>query len=705
MSPLCHRTHSHDDRVHFSGLLSDRLLRSERSLSLAAGLGNSAGSDDFHTEVAKKTRALSIGRQEAETEVYTDELVRKTGDLDKALIYVLQHLKIESKIQVMVNSLIHRGANTSTADESLKTPLHFAVERGLKGVAGKLLENDAYSHSRDKNKRLALGTALNEEKDELAALLLAYMPNKFVRSLFLAKKENSESEFRLHELINSKKMQKTVLSVLDCMIEPQGSADSIRVYYGVLEADESGRPPDHPQFQHTDKSCMQVIAKQGNKNIVYHDTVRLLTRRKWKSYAGKRFEINTAIFMFSLFCMTFAAVTSVMTPDPTSYHGTLHVARAVFETLSLIMVAFTLFTEVNQLRRHRIEYFHDMFNWFDSSASFLILIAVPLRFTDNIAQWHVLAFGYLLWTLRIFKFAAVFRQSGAYAQILFRILAYDFMQFGLVFLVILLAFSVSFYLALRGDSGLNVHDETSTFWGILFVGVRSLTEAAPVVEYTGDNGYGTVSVILMLCFLFTCIVILLNILIAQLTDTYQKVQQDAQRGLEANRAWIVSRVELNSFVFGHRYLNRNTYYEPSQDIEDMKSVLDKWESPPLNEISKYVRDVWESIDSHRLSLLTVQQRLARQENTLRDIQEKLGSLVKASGSSVEWPQFNRSVQPTGVGRESWRARTGQATNLPSTVPKEDFDSLIRDLSGGIPEDEVDNILKESNVITKESANI
>ena len=58
------------------------------------------------------------------------------------------------------------------------------------------------------------------------------------------------------------------------------------------------------------------------------------------------------------------------------------------------------------------------------------------------------------------------------------------------------------------------------------------------------------SVVLMLCFLFTCIVILLNILIAQLTDTYQKVQQDAQRGLEVNRAWIVARVELNSLVFG-----------------------------------------------------------------------------------------------------------------------------------------------------------
>ncbi|WAR13041.1 hypothetical protein MAR_027221 [Mya arenaria] len=64
------------------------------------------------------------------------------------------------------------------------------------------------------------------------------------------------------------------------------------------------------------------------------------------------------------------------------------------------------------------------------------------------------------------------------------------MQFGLVFLVILLCFSVSIFLSLRGDSDLNVHNETSTFWGTLFVGVRSLTEAAPFVEYTCDNGYG-----------------------------------------------------------------------------------------------------------------------------------------------------------------------------------------------------------------------
>lgn len=53
----------------------------------------------------------------------------------------------------------------------------------------------------------------------------------------------------------------------------------------------------------------------------------------------------------------------------------------------------------------------------------------------------------------------------------------------------------------------------------------------------------------MVAFLFTICVLLLNILIAQLSDTYQNVQQDAQRGLEVSLALIVSRVESNSLLF------------------------------------------------------------------------------------------------------------------------------------------------------------
>ena len=44
------------------------------------------------------------------------------------------------------------------------------------------------------------------------------------------------------------------------------------------------------------------------------------------------------------------------------------------------------------------------------------------------------------------------------------------------------------------------------------------------------------------------VVILLNLLIASMTDTYTNVQRDAQRDLVLDRAWIVARVEHNSML-------------------------------------------------------------------------------------------------------------------------------------------------------------
>ena len=55
---------------------------------------------------------------------------------------------------------------------------------------------------------------------------------------------------------------------------------------------------------------------------------------------------------------------------------------------------------------------------------------------------------------------SAFRQTGAYAQALWRIIVNDFRQFIVVFAVFLLAFSGAFVLALRGEDSLNLHPET-----------------------------------------------------------------------------------------------------------------------------------------------------------------------------------------------------------------------------------------------------
>ncbi|XP_076077977.1 uncharacterized protein LOC143048275 isoform X1 [Mytilus galloprovincialis] len=577
--------------------------------------------DSFHKEVAEKTQMYFVGKKEAEIEVRIDRIVKKAGSKDKALLYVVSKIDDENEVQILVNTLLNRGANPSASNANLTTALHFAVGKNFRGVCNKLLEHGAYPNARDRNKEMPYTVAYKKENDTIASMLISYMSNSEVRRLY-SSDGSYPSEFSFHNLMN-KNMQKTILAVLDCLIEEQLPSCNMTVYYHILESDEEGRTPIQDGFNKESKTPLQMIAKSGNKTLVYHDIVRLLIRRKWKEYARKRFIVNTVLHLITLLALTFSSVVAVSAPDPSVYDTSLQVFRAIFEVWTCVMSLVTVCSEVNQLRKHKKEYFHDPFNYIDLPSSLLILSAIPLRALKLNEQWPVLSVAFLFWVLRIFKYAAVLRQTGAYAQILWRVLRHDFIQFTFVFLVMLLAFSGAFMLSLKGEHSMEIHSETSSFWKILFLGVRILIEAERIIEYSELK---PMSCIIMVMFLFTCCVVLLNILIAQLSDTYQNVQQDAQRGLEVNRAWIVARVELNSLYLGKNH--RTTHYKESEDIKDVREVLERWETPPLNEMNKHIQDIYDSLDSHKMNLLTVRNRLARQESTLGKIQEQLELIIQ-----------------------------------------------------------------------------
>ena len=59
--------------------------------------------------------------------------------------------------------------------------------------------------------------------------------------------------------------------------------------------------------------------------------------------------------------------------------------------------------------RHRLQYWKDPFNCLDLVSSLLLVSVIPFRFFGRQEQWPCFSVGYLLYTLRIFKYAAVFR--------------------------------------------------------------------------------------------------------------------------------------------------------------------------------------------------------------------------------------------------------------------------------------------------------
>ncbi|XP_060082588.1 uncharacterized protein LOC132561895 [Ylistrum balloti] len=584
--------------------------------------GNVVLEDSFQSEVTEKTNVYLIGKQEAENEVFIDRVIIAEGDKDKALLYIVDKLPNEERVQVLLNCLLSRGSDPSAHNVSGETPLHYAVRNNFKGVCKKLLENGAWPNAKDSNGLLPFAIALTNDNDEIASMLILHMKNNEVRMMFTSSGP-SPAEFSFHKLLRSGKMEKTVLSILNCMIDLIGTDGKAHVYFHVLESDEEGRCPSKHNFNTKDRSPFQIIAKSGNKTIVNHDVIRLLIRRKWKHYARVRFLVNAILFMCTLACLAFAAISAAKTENPLVYSGELDIFRAICEVLSVIAAIMTLFQESHHIIKHKLEYFTEKFNYLELASALFLLILVPLRFTNNDNQWQIGSVVFMLWTLRIFKYASVFRQTGAYAQILVRVVANDFVQFMVVFLVFLVVFSGTLLLALRGNSQTADIAETSSFWAILFLGLRILIESEKIIEYTSIDAWSCIVVVL---FLFCCIVLLLNLLIAQLSDTYQHIQNDAQRGLEVNRAWIVARIELRSMIFQQGF--RLKYYKNKKEVKDINKVLEKWESPPLQEMNKNVQGIEECVGAHKLNLLSVTARLARQERTLIRMQETLDVLSK-----------------------------------------------------------------------------
>ena len=72
-------------------------------------------------------------------------------------------------------------------------------------------------------------------------------------------------QFNISLSITPMLLQRTIQSVLDCMIETMEDFDRVKVFYNVLECDESGRSPKDKGFDSRSKSPLQLIAKEGNK--------------------------------------------------------------------------------------------------------------------------------------------------------------------------------------------------------------------------------------------------------------------------------------------------------------------------------------------------------------------------------------------------------------------------------------------------------
>ncbi|KAJ7321440.1 hypothetical protein OS493_035014 [Desmophyllum pertusum] len=286
----------------------------------------------------------------------------------------------------------------------------------------------------------------------------------------------------------------------------------------ILEADDSGRQPKievasevdehgtpiktetvhNPKFNHKSLSCLRRNwAESGNKEAVQHPVVRMLVSRKWNNFAHLWFCVQASFYV-------------------------------LFPNTVIIRADLWLDTEWRT-------YFKDPFNYFDWLGLVLTFLVIPLRFAEVRYQWSVAGLGYLFNFLRLFKFSCVTRTTGLYTKTLARIIYRDMTRFSVVFVIVFLGFCGAMFMALKATGSQELF---SNYAWLMLAAVRALVEQQPAEE--DYSKFSWLSILILLAYMAMVIVILLNILIAQMSYTYSEGEEDRQTAITPSIRCLLS---------------------------------------------------------------------------------------------------------------------------------------------------------------------
>ncbi|XP_022807164.1 uncharacterized protein LOC111344217 [Stylophora pistillata] len=309
-------------------------------------------------------------------------------------------------LEIMLDSELNSGNKyelfKDEEDKMRKTLLHYSAEVGFLQITKTLLKKcpglleartELQIIPKKKRAMLAVELALAAENDEVAAYLVRAMWHESVTRLFSWRPgdmSNPEpSFFSFQAIIENPKMKKTVVALLDQMVNPHWPylpkrkdtyvsqeekkgiegvwktipEDPLNYYfhYAILDGDGGGRPPkvtlseghtesDNKYFNHRDKSCLNMIAKSTNKEALQHPVVRMLVKTKWKRYGHFFLSLQTVLYAIFLLFLSFSLLYGSTKPDPTQYRGAADLWCGFCEIVTLLMAVFYMCEELNRLR-------------------------------------------------------------------------------------------------------------------------------------------------------------------------------------------------------------------------------------------------------------------------------------------------------------------------------------------------------------------
>ncbi|XP_046414955.1 uncharacterized protein LOC124177005 [Neodiprion fabricii] len=327
--------------------------------------------------------------------------------------------------------------------------------------------------------------------------------------------------------------------------------------------------------------------KEEHLDMLDGGIIQRLLEEKWKTFARLQFLKRLVILIFHLVSLSLAvylrpeyAESDLLAwpEDPTDVARTIAEAITVLGVLSYILVQLGgevinigLLSFLRQLS-------HEPAKLIFLVSNLLILTCIPCRLAEN--RWAEDAILIVAvpgsWFLLMF-FAGAVRLTGPFVTMVYSMITGDMLTFGMIYTVVLLGFSQSFFFLYKGfpRDRHSLYDSYASTWMALFqitLGDYSYTEL-------GLTTYPNLSKTVFAIFMVLVPILLLNMLIAMMGNTYAHVIEQSEK--EWMKQWAKIVVSLERAVSqkeAHNYLQEYSIKlgpgdDPNNPASEQRGVM------------------------------------------------------------------------------------------------------------------------------------
>uniref|UniRef100_W5NIC4 Transient receptor potential channel pyrexia-like n=1 Tax=Lepisosteus oculatus TaxID=7918 RepID=W5NIC4_LEPOC len=512
--------------------------------------------------------------------------LEKGADIHHADSYGVTPLHVAAALdyEEMVELLIERkeaslGARTV---RDLQTPLHFAAKNDAVGALKILLKHGADISSRDYKQRTPLQLAANLDRSEAARALMELGADAGVR--------DDDGQLCITAMIG--RMAPVARLALNQFHVKDRVTRQQFYYLNLVEPQAPSKTGQHAKKckENEPTSPLEVIVKQGKLDLIMHPVILKLIKVKWNLYGRLGAWILLLLnFLFILSWTIVAISVALIRPEELPYAFPGDWWRVLVIVVAIVLTVLEVCQELAEMARSRGKmsrwqawyrdritadkrclqpmwpeeryfleeqlkailkmrpnYFQDLWNVFDWLVYLLLMVVFGIHVADifinnvslRVNSLRVFAVTLIFLWLRLMKHVRAFRVMGPFIVMLGKIVG-DVFRFLFLYAEFYVPYACAFWIIFGGTATIpSMETVPKLLYSLYRITLVDDYEFEAMVSVDPIMAY-------LLCgtFLGLSAILCVNLLIALLSETFQRVYDNATANAVMQQASIILLVE------------------------------------------------------------------------------------------------------------------------------------------------------------------